>query len=424
MPITITVSEKSHSCGEEATFTIRADDAFKELELCLSKDGYKIIRQHALELNDNVATVTGTMNEPGFLRCRVNYVVDGKQWYAIAACPFESENIQPTTTKPDDFDEFWAAQKAELAKVPLDAQLDHVNELCHDQTFDFYDISLASIEESRVYGYIAKPKKPTGKMPAILSLQNHGGGAWDLPTAWVTDFAEMGFLAMAMNTHEAQNRQDKAYYDALNAGPLASYTLRDFFDRDKYYFKKVYMRIIRALDYLSSCDDWDGKTLILTGRSQGGGLSFVGAGLDDRVTAAVFAVPAMCEHGGHKFGRVASWPRMLPYDEHDYGSNFQDSTGNAHGPVSDAVWQVSRYYDAVNFARNITCPIAVALGWIDTCVPPTTVHAALNVITSDTTIIEAPQLGHNADMNPDYDREQRILQFAQSGGSICYILES
>ena len=184
-----------------------------------------------------------------------------------------------------------------------------------------------------------------------------------MPQEWATSFAEQGFISMAINTHDVDNGLGQAHYDRLNRGPLASYTLRGFMDREEYYFKAVYTRVVRAIDYLTSRPDWDGKTMILTGRSQGGGLSLVGAGLDQRVTGVVCAVPAMCEHGGHRFGRPSGWPRFVPNDERDYGKAWATAeSGNGHGPVSEMVWKVSRYYDAVNFARRIKCPAVVNLG--------------------------------------------------------------
>ena len=153
--------------------------------------------------------------------------------------------------------------------------------------------------------------------------------------------------------------------------------------------------------------------MILTGRSQGGGLSLVGAGLDPRVTGMVCAVPALCEHGGHKYGRPAGWPRFVPYDELDYGRNCFDATGNQHGPVSNTVWEVSRYYDAVNFARKIRCPVVVNFGMIDTTVPPTTVLSAYNVIETQKTSIVSPKLGHGADRDPEYRRNDFIVEMAK-----------
>ncbi len=406
-----------YQSGEEAVFSIQLAGRPENVEVCLSNDGYKLVRQHPLVLRDGKATIRGSLREPGFLRCRVNYDRDGKRGVLLRTAAFDPYEVQPTTTEPEDFDQFWDTQKEALAKIPWDVQLEEVSRLSEGKPYRFYDISLANIDDSRVNGYLAKPTEGSGPFPAILSLQNHGGGAWSVPPSWVTRFAEKGFVAMAINTHDVENGRDREYYAALNQGPLASYTLRGFMDRDTYYFKSVYLRIVRAIDYLTSLPEWDGKTLLLTGRSQGGGLSVVGAGLDQRVTGIVCAVPALCEHGGHKFGRAAGWPRFVPTDEHDYGSDLNAPTANGHGPVSETVFQVSRYYDAVNFARKIQCPVVINLGMIDRAVPPTSVFSAYNVIGSKKTAILSRDRGHSADQDPEYRRDERILGMAAQAGS-------
>ena len=403
-----------YAAGEEATFTIYIETELEEADLCLSNDGYKVLVQHPLSLHPGEITVAARLEAPGFLRCRVNYVSAGQSARVLVSVAYDPHAIQPTTTEPEDFDDFWAAQKAELARIALDTRLESI---ASSEVYHLWKISLANIDDTRVYGYLARPTKTSGSLPALLTLQNHGGGAWSVPPEWVTDPASKGFIALAINTHDVENGMDEAYYAGLNQGPLASYTLRGFMDRDTYYFKAVFMRLVRAIDYLTSQSDWDGKSMILTGRSQGGGLSLVGAGLDSRTTGVVCAVPALCEHGGHKFGRPASWPRFVPNDEHDYGHDPQAQTADGHGPVSEMVYQVSRYYDAVNFARKITCPTTICLGLVDTCVPPTTVFSAYNVLQCSKQIIVAPNLGHDADRDPDYRRDQRLYQLATDAGS-------
>ena len=164
------------------------------------------------------------------------------------------------------------------------------------------------------------------------------------------------------------------------------------------------MRRCDRRDFLTAQPEWDTRSCLLTGRSQGGGLCLVGAGLDARVTGFVCAVPAMAELGAARAGRAPSWPRSVPVDEHDYGSSVTAPTLDGHGPVSDTAWRVqppfalipaitiqheqgresdsaancpprrvSQYFDAVNFCRRASCPAVVALGHIDTCVPPSTV---------------------------------------------------
>ena len=241
----------------------------------------------------------GGLGDPGILRCRVNWRCGDQRHSMLSAAAFDPYEIRPTATEPDDFDEFWRAQKTSLAEIDPAPELRHDPDLRETGDYDFRKLSLDNIEETRVHGYLATPKgRGKGPFPAILTLQNHGGGAWSVPREWATGFAEKGFIALAINTHDVDNGLDKVHYDRLNRGPLASYSLRGFMDRDRYYFKTVYTRVVRAIDYLTGLPEWDRRSMILTGRSQGGGLSLVGASLDDRVTGVVCAVPALCEHGG------------------------------------------------------------------------------------------------------------------------------
>ena len=407
--------DPTYQTGEEAVFSIQLGPDAERAHVCLSNDGYRVLLQQPIDAH---ARIAGSLETPGILRCRVNWLRDGEPHSMISAAAFDPYQIEPTTTEPDDFDAFWQQQKQALASVPMDVTFTADASDATEEALGFGKVSLANIEDTRVYGYSARPSTE-GPFPAVLTLQNHGGGAWSVPREWATNFAEQGFLSMAINTHDVDNGLEQRCYDDLNRGALDSYTLHGFLDREDYYFKAVYTRLVRAIDYLTNLSEWDGKTLILTGRSQGGGLTLVGSGLDDRVTGMVCAVPAMCEHGGHKFGRPAGWPRFVPNDEHNYGKGWEYAeTGNGHGPVSRPVWEVSRYYDAVNFARRISCPAVINLGLIDTCVPPTTVFSAFQVIKGAKTAVVSPDLGHDADRNPAYRRDEFIRTMASETGSV------
>ena len=119
-----------------------------------------------------------------------------------------------------------------------------------------------------------------------------------------------------------------------------------------------------------------------------------------------------------KYGRPASWPRNVHADEHDYGAALGAQTIDGHGPPSETARRVSGYFDAVNFCRRARCPAVVALGMVDTCVPPTTVFSALNCLEqSSLTVITATDRGHNADGDPRYRRDDFLCEMAERGGS-------
>jgi cephalosporin-C deacetylase-like acetyl esterase len=369
--------------GETVTFKLQLHSScFTNAEVCISLDGHRVLLhmpvaalpkttaamaadQHG---GSDIATVSAALTEPGFLRCRVNFVqADGEHRHTLVAVGYAPSEIQPTAYDPPDFNEFWSGEKARLAAVPLGAELTLVpvsewrkgrgpaGEAFSHPGVGLWSVTLGHVDGERCTGYYAAPLgAAASSAPAVLVLQNHGGGAWPVPMEWAADLAALGFAAFAMQTHDCENGRPVEYYRRLNTvgGPIASYTLRGVLDKDAYYFKRVYLRIVRSLDFLTSRSEWDGKTALLTGRSQGGGLSLVGAGLDPRVTGLVCAVPAMAELGAGRYGRAAGWPRCVSADEHDYGAALTAATLDGHGPVSESAWQVGNYFDAVNLGLD------------------------------------------------------------------------
>ncbi|MBT4608943.1 MAG: hypothetical protein HOC05_02805, partial [Gemmatimonadetes bacterium] len=51
-------------------------------------------------------------------------------------------------------------------------------------------------------------------------------------------------------------------------------------------------------------------------------------------------------------------------------------------------------------------------------VPPTTVFSALQVIQGSKTAVVSPDLGHDADRNPAYRRDEFIRTMARDAGSV------
>lgn len=68
--------------------------------------------------------------------------------------------------------------------------------------------------------------------------------------------------------------------------------------RDTFYFKGMYMRVLRALAYAKTRPEWDGRTLLVYGGSQGGAQAMAAAALDPDVSFCLVTVPALCDHAG------------------------------------------------------------------------------------------------------------------------------
>ena len=141
----------------------------------------------------------------------------------------------------------------------------------------------------------------------------------------------------------------------------------------------MYLSCYRAAQYLTERPDWDGRTLVVMGDSQGGMQTFVTAGLHPKITAGLALVPAGCDLTGPVVARAGGWPGW-----------YFATQGKDAGKVREA----SRYYDAVNFASRIKCPMLVGLGLIDETCPPAGVFAAINQLVGPKETVILVKSGH------------------------------
>lgn len=105
-------------------------------------------------------------------------------------------------------------------------------------------------------------------------------------------------------------------------------------NRDTFYYKKVYVGCVRAVDFLFTLDKFDKERLAVYGGSQGGMLSIVTASLDDRVKYMVCHYPAFCDVTGYYNGRAGGWPHLF----------INKNETNIQARIN-----TSKYYDTVNF---------------------------------------------------------------------------
>ena len=104
------------------------------------------------------------------------------------------------------------------------------------------------------------------------------------------------------------------------------------------------LRVLRALQYVKSRPEWNGKDLQSNGGSQGGLQGLWGAGLDGDVTSSDIWSPWSCDFGGITLGRVRGW-------RPDYNAALD-------------------YFDPVFLAKRITGKVHLVANYGDyTCAP-------------------------------------------------------
>lgn len=332
-----------------------------------------------LNLNDNKG-VAVTLSKPGFLRCTITYQTpDNKKIQAIAGAGFSPLEIPPSLPAPDDFDEFWTKQKAELAKIPLNAKLTPVKN--SDKTIECFDVQIDCLGGAPVSGYFAKPKNARPKsLPAVLWV--HGAGVGSSSLGKAVSGAKKQMLSMDINAHGIANGQSKEFYLELKAGKLKGYPHSGRDHRETTYFRGMFLRLVRAIDFLTSQPEWDGTIVAVLGSSQGGGQALVAGGLDDRVTFVAAGVPAICDHSGRAAGRINGWPKLVATE--------------SDGKPNAKTLKAARYVDAVNFASRCRAEAIISVGFIDRTCPPSSCYAAYNQLPGDKKVINEPLMGHEA----------------------------
>jgi cephalosporin-C deacetylase len=329
-------------------------------------------KKEGVILKNGKTEFKGTMKAPGFYRLRVWAVVDGRRYEGLATAAFDPEKIEPTVKNPSDFDSFWNNAIAEARKINLDPRITLMPERCTSDANVFQISFQNEAPGSRIYGILAIPKKP-GKYPAILRVP----GAGIRPYNGDSKTAGFGFITLEIGIHGIPVNLDPQVYDNLMNGALSSYWSVKMNDRDKFYYKRVYLGCVRAVDFIFSLPEFNGSDIAVTGGSQGGALTIVTAGLDKRIKYMAGLFPAMCDHTGYLYKRAGGWPH--------YFRDAEPKPGEL---------ETLGYYDVVNFARRVSAPGLYVWGYNDITCPPTSMYSAYNVITAPKELVIFQETGH------------------------------
>ncbi|MBR0314781.1 MAG: acetylxylan esterase [Bacteroidales bacterium] len=370
-----------YSCGEKATFTLYAvkENARMPLtEISYSYGPEKLKAEKTGSVTtgkDGFARITVPGRKvPGFTTVNVSVTYNGKRYSSQTNIGYDPYKIEPTTSLPEDFEEFWENSKARAAKVPMLIRERYSPEESNDRV-DVYYIRIQSYKAGNyVYGVLTVPKAE-GKKPAILRLPGAAVRKFSGPDP----LAYEGFVVLNIGVHGIPVDQDGEIYRQLENGAMSGYVLKGIENRDSYYYKRTYMGCIRAVDYLCSRNDVDQSRIACYGGSQGGMLSIVTAALDKRISALFAYFPAFCDVTGYYYGRSGGWPHLF-IDKSD--------------PLIEQKVAVSKYYDVVNFARFLSQPGFYAWGFNDIVCCPSSTFSAYNVITAPKTLCLARDTGH------------------------------
>ena len=368
--------------GERVGWTVTLPEGAKAsgpYRYTIRRFGADSIGAGTMSLAKGRARIETSLTEPAMLVVEVtppvgasdfgNASTGGRGRVRLGAA-IEPRRLTAAEPKPADFDAFWAEKLRQLAQVPVNpvvtpGESDRI-------AIEWFGVRLNNVGGSHVYGQLARPARE-GKFPAILIMQ-WASPPYPLQKSWVTDRAAEGWLALNVEPHDVPSDMPQPFYDALPA-IIKQYNTIGHLSRDESYFLRMYLGDYRAVEYLASRPDWDGRTIVVMGTSMGGQQSFATAGLNPRVTGLIVNVPSGADVTAKLHGRWASYPNW-------------DVT-------RPEVLRTARYFDTANFASRITARSLVAMGFIDDVSAPTGIWAVFNQIKGPKEAVPLPESPHN-----------------------------
>ena len=333
----------------------------------------------SMTLKDGTAKWSGKMAKPGVYRVTATAHVGGKDYKGLCTAGFSPEKLRPYCQEPKDFDAFWKKALDAARKNDLNPTKRLLPERC-TKDMNVYEVSYVNNNwNSRMFGILSVPVKP-GKYPALLRVP----GAGVRPYSGDTYTAPGKCIVLEIGVHGIPVTMEQNVYDDLHNGALDGYWNFNVAEPDKNYYKRVVTGAVRGVDFIASLPEWDGKTIGVTGASQGGFLSLAVAALDKRITFLGVVHDAMCDYEAELHNVGGGWPHTI----------YWDMKSGLDKNLINLKVEGGRYYDGVNFARRVTQPGWYSFGYNDEVVPPTSSYSTYNIVTAPKTLSVYQMTGH------------------------------
>ncbi|NJN81091.1 MAG: acetylxylan esterase [Caldilineaceae bacterium] len=263
-----------------------------------------------------------------------------------------------SVTKPPDFDAFWEEVLAATASAPLNASVTPVP-LRSTSDVEVFEVHYDSIDHVRIAGWYCLPRQRSAPLPAMVYYPGYISEPTFPKAAALQGYATFG---AAPRGKLRSNGQYNPGYPGLLTDNIT--------DRNTYGYRGFYVDAWRVIDFLLTRPEVDPTRIGVQGGSQGGALTLLAAAMRYEIAAASAQAPYLA-------GMVDAiqLTHSYPYEEINEYLRL-------HPASRDAVAETLAYFDCINFADRIRCPIIVNIGLNDNVCPPETGYAVYEAIGS------------------------------------------
>jgi len=288
---------------------------------------------------------------------------------------------RPKQTRRSDFEEFWRNTVEETLNDSLEAKFLPMSYTVN--AVKVYDASFLGAGKSRIYGTYVTSASRVERGPCLIVF--HGYGWHAVRVVHALPWVMAGFSVLSLEVRGQDPRSpDLASYPN---GHAAGWMTQGIMNKESYYYRHVYTDCVRAVQLVLGRKEVDAERIAVTGMSQGGGLSLATAALHPSVSLCMPDMPFLCH-----FERAVEFAESGPYQEiARYMKAFDPAGHHRH-----ELFATLSYFDCMNLAPWISCPLLLSVGLEDSICPPSTVFAAFNhVLSTERSVRVYPQWGHD-----------------------------
>lgn len=333
---------------------------------------------------DDIEWTTNEDLAPGFytVSCSINKKIARTRNFGVD--PFD---IVSAPDMQDDFDEFWAAAKAQLPEL-IEGETFTLTKVSSDNYRTRYLVEMQSVpngpdgEPVIVRGYYAEPND--GKKHPVL-MRFYG---WDDGNSSGTGAYSQGpseYAEFCLSTRGQYLNRATSIGDGIKDN--TDYASRNWFafnfgDKDSFYYRGAFMDCVQAVRFMASRSTSDMNNLFAEGSSQGGALSYACAALSDYPFTAI--APNVAFLGDYPdYFDIVSWPGNV-------------AKSNQGSMTDEQMYAFLSYFDTKNLATRISAAVMASSGLNDTTCPPHTNFAPFNNLnTEDKVMIVGPTMTHD-----------------------------
>ncbi|MBR1877666.1 MAG: acetylxylan esterase [Paludibacteraceae bacterium] len=374
--------------SEAVTATVEVEIA---TDKAVALDTLLASREIAAGASENIVMTTEEDLAAGFYKatCIVNddlarAFVFGVNPTAIVSAP----------DKQADFDTYWAAAKAQLAAIDMNATLTEIPSKS-TAARKVYLVEMNSVPDGLtgepviIRGYYAEPTDGQ-KHPVIMHYAGYDSGyrpgGQDVKPYCPSGDAEPDYAEFMLSTRGQNiNNRQASEREADGKGDFTN-TYGDWFafefgNKDSYYYRGAFMDCVQAVRFMASRETSDMSNLFAEGQSQGGAFTYAAAALSDYPFSAI--APGIAFLGDYPdYFDIVNWPAYVARE-------------NQGAMTDEEMFAFLSYYDTKNLATSISAPTIACIGLQDqVCPPHTNIAPYNNLLSTDKQLLFNPENGH------------------------------